>query len=208
MILFSSSVIHAQNGGSSNGESGGGGGVKIEIFHVDLVPATFVYGAAELAFEQLMEGTMDGIIKSQTVIDSMFYKMVILEEKTQAYQRNLQAHLLTSLNENYINDMIKIIDDNQKWMDNYLILHPDCRDVVDDSRNYVQKRAHNIKQYINDAAKKTGNEGRLDNVQRNDINLYVIEELKKLCFVSQGLKRMLATVNPLDNSLKIPVRKD
>jgi hypothetical protein len=80
--------------------------------------------------------------------------------------------------------------------------------VIDDSKKYVQRRAHNIKRYIDDTAKKTGNEGRLDNVQRNDMNLYIIEELKKLCFVSQGLKRMLATVNPLDNSLKISIKKD
>ncbi|MDR2774267.1 MAG: hypothetical protein LBC19_05910 [Tannerella sp.] len=197
--------LRAQNEGGGND---GGGNVKFEIFHVDLVPLTFAYGASELLFEQTMESTMDKILEAQGIIDSMFYKMVILEEKTQAYQRNLQAHLLKSLNENLINDMIKMIEDNQAWMDAYVIIHPVYKLLVDDSKKYVDGRAKNMKRYIEDAAKKTGNEGRLDNKQRNDLNLYVIHELKKLCYVSQSLRQMLDIAHPPSNSLKIPVKND
>ncbi|MDR1370507.1 MAG: hypothetical protein LBJ72_10370 [Dysgonamonadaceae bacterium] len=200
-------VIRAQNGGGSGG--GSGGGVKFEIFHVDLVPLTSAYGASELIFEQTMESTMDRIIKAQAVTDSMFYKMVILEEKTQEYQRNLQAHLLRSLNGDYIQDMIGMIQDNQTWMDVYAGNYPEYRELVDDSKKYVVGRAKEIRRYIDNVSMKTGNEGRLDNKQRNDLNLYVIGELKKLCYVSQGLRRMLGVAHPQQNSnLKIPVKKD
>jgi hypothetical protein len=186
-------------------EGGGDGGVKFEIFHVDLVPATFLYGGAELAFTTMMKNTMDNTIKAQMITDSMFMKLVILEEKTQAYQRELQYHLLRSLNENYISNRIKLIDDNQKWMEEYLVMYPQYQEVIDDCKTYVQDRAHNIKKFIDNATKKTGNEGRLDNVQRNDLNLYVIEELKRLCFISQSLKRELASANPDMPKISFPI---
>jgi len=197
--------VHAQDGG---GDGGDGGGVKFEIFHVDLVPATFLYGGAELAFTEMMKSTMDKTIRAQTVTDSMFMKLVILEEKTQAYQRELQKHLLRSLNENYVSNRIKMIDENQKWMEEYAILYPQFQEIIDECKTYVQQRAHNIKRFIDNVTKKTGNEGRLDNIQRNDLNLYVIEELKRLCYVSQSLKRELAVANPKLPTLKIPLNND
>jgi hypothetical protein len=197
LLSFSSSYIFAQ----------GSGGVKIEIFHVDLVPLTAVYGGGELAFDVMMENTMEKIIKAQQVTDTMFRKMVILEEKTQEYQRNLQAHLLRSLNEPFFDDMLKIIDDNQTWMDRYAVIHPDYQNIIDEHDDNIKGRAHNIKKYIDNVTKKIGNEGRLDNVQRNDLNLYVIEQMRELCFVSQTLKRMLNTANP-DRTIVVQIEND
>ncbi|MDR2126810.1 MAG: hypothetical protein LBP63_08280 [Prevotellaceae bacterium] len=187
---------------------GSGGGVKVEIFHVDLVPLTATYGGAELAFTVMMKNTMDKIIEAQAITDTMFRKMVILEEKTQEYQRNLQAHLLRSLNEGFFDDMLKIIDGNQSWMDDYASKHPAYKKLIEEHQEYIQGRAHNIKRYIDNVTKKTGNEGRLDNVQRNDLNLYVIEQMRELCYVSQSLRRMLNTVFPDEDILKIPIKID
>jgi hypothetical protein len=207
-FLFSLLLIPFVSLKAQNDSGGGGGeGLKYEIFHVDLVPATFVYGAAELAFTEMMKSAMDKTIQSLKVTDSMFMKMVILEEKTQAYQRELQAHLLRSLNENYVDNRIKMIDENQQWMDDYIFYYPQYRDIVDECKKYVQGRAHNIKKFIDDVTKKTGNTGRLDNVQRNDLNLYVIDELKKLCYISQSLKRELSAINPGPAPFKIPTRE-
>jgi hypothetical protein len=184
LLGFCTSLAFAQGGGGS-GSSGGSGDVKFEIFHVDLVPLTAVYGGAELAFTEMMKNTMDKIIETQAIIDTMFRKMVILEEKTQEYQRNLQAHLLYSLNENFFDDMLNIIDGNQSWMDNYASKHPAYKELIEEHQEYIQGRAHNVKRYIDNVTRKTGNEGRLDNVQRNDLNLYVIEQMRELCYVSQ-----------------------
>lgn len=180
--------------------------VKIEIFHVDLVLLAAAYGAGEAIFEEAMKNTMDKIISAQATTDSMFRNMVILEQKTQEYQRNLQAHLLNSVNESFFDDMLKIIDDNQKWMNDFAAFHPDYKEIIDEHEENVKGRAHNIKKYINNVTKKTGNEGRLDNVQRNDMNLYVIEEMRELSFVSQSLKRMLNTLYPDDNTFKMPIK--
>ena len=185
-----------------------GGSVKFEIFHVDLVPLSAVYGAGEAAFTVSMKNIMDKIIKAQAVTDSMFRNMVILEQKTQEYQRNLQAHLLSSLNDDFFDDMLKIIDGNQTWMNDYSLKHPAYQNIIDEHEEYIQGRAHNIKKYIDNVTKKTGNEGRLDNVQRNDLNLYVIEQMRELCYVSQSLKRMLSTVFPDDYDFKIITIKE
>jgi len=183
-------------------------GVKFEIFHVDLVPATFMYGTAELAWSLAMYDALDKTIEAQTEIDTLFRKLVILEEKTQEYQKNLQAAFIQSLNPAYVDFIVSQINDNQKWIDEYVILYPQYNGLAENIKHKITDRAEKIKRYINDAAKKTGNEGRLDNKQRNDLNIYVLEELMRLRFVSLNTIKMLAAVNPMQSTLKIPLTTD
>jgi len=181
--------------------------VKTFVFHVDLVPGTLINGVGESSFTSSMKSTLDKTINSQTVTDSMFAMINTIEEKTQMYERQIQTLLARVLNENYIDNRIQMIDDNQKWLEKYLIINPDFKDIVNDHKKYIKDRADNIKRFIEDVAKKTGNDGRLDNFERNKLNVYVISELKKLCYISEGLVRQLAVINP-ERPLNITIPTD
>jgi hypothetical protein len=185
---------------SQEGES-----VKYEIFHVDLVPASFLYGVAELAWSLAMYDALDKTYAAQQEIDSLFKKLVILETKTQDYQKNLQAGILQSLNPNYVDKMVSDMHDNQRWMDEYVVVYPEYAELVKEVQKKITDRADRIKRYIDNAAKKTGNTGRLDNRQRNDLNLYVLEELMKLKSVSHSIRSELFIVNPEISKMLIPI---
>jgi len=178
--------------------------VKYEIAHIDLLLLSVTYGGLEMAWKLGMQNAMDNIYLHQTTTDSMFYKMIVLEEKTQEYQRQLNEKLLKTLNENYIDNIIKDIQKNQDWLDEYAFLYPDYREMIADANNYINKRADQIRKYIDDAAKKTGNTGRLDNRERNRLHVYVLDELMKLKSYSQQLCTMLFALNPDGNRLILP----
>jgi len=182
--------------------------VKFEIFHVDLVPATFLYGGLELAWRLGVQDALDKTYAAQQITDSMFYKLVVLEEKTQDYQKNLQSTFLQSLQPAYVDKIVSEIRENQSWMDRYSMFYPEYLELVALIKKKVTNRADLIQRYINDAAKKTGNEGRLDNKQRNDLNIYVLDELFKLKYISQAAKIMLSVVNPEQSPLYINYPKD
>jgi hypothetical protein len=178
--------------------------VKFEVAHIDLLLLSVTYGGLEMAWKLGMQNAMDNIYRHQTATDSMFYKMVILEEKTQEYQRQLNEKLLKTLNENYIDNIINDIQKNQDWMDEYAFLYADYREMISDANNYINKRAGQIKNYIDDAVQKTGNTGRLDNRERNKLHVYVLDELMKLKSYSQQLCTMLFALNPDGNRLILP----
>lgn len=168
--------------------------VKPEIFHIDLVPLLTAYGVAESALTSEMKETMDSIIRYQTTTDSMFVKMIALEEKTQEYEKELQAHFWSSLNETYVKQILKEINEDNQFFKEYASKYPEARDIVDAADKYFDKRAKKIKRYIDDAAKKRGNLGRLDNKQRNDLQVYVLNELKSIRGVSLKLKKVLGAI--------------
>jgi hypothetical protein len=178
--------------------------VKFEVFHVDLVPATFLYGGAELAWSLAMYDALDKTIAAQTEIDTLLKKIVILEEKTQDYQKNLQSLFIQSLNPGYVDRIVSEIHQNQKWIDEHIAFYPEFAETAKKLKEKVTDRADKIKRYINDAAKKTGNAGRLDNKQRNDLNIYVLEELFKLKYISQNTKYALWTVIPPAKKIELP----
>jgi len=182
--------------------------VKFEIFHVDLVPATFLYGGLELAWRIGVQDALDKTYAAQQIADSMFYKLVVLEEKTQDYQKNLQSAFMQALQPTYVDKIVSEIHENQSWMDRYSAIYPEYRDLVALIKKKVTNRADLIQRYINDAAKKTGNEGRLDNKQRNDLHVYVLDELFRLKYISQAAKVMLGVVNPEQSPLTIVFPKD
>jgi hypothetical protein len=200
VLFFTLSLLGAPVLRTQEGER-----VKFEIFHVDLVPATFLYGGAELAWSLAMYRALDKTIEAQQEVDSLFRKLVILEEKTQDYQKNLQSAFLQALNPSYTQFIVDEIHANQDWIDEYVIIYPQYQELAESIRKRVTDRADKIQRYINDAAKKTGNGGRLDNKQRNDLNIYVLDELLKLKYVSKNTKHQLWTVNPPQHDLRIPV---
>ena len=183
-IAFSASTCFAQSD------------VKFEIAHIDLLLLSVTYGGLEMAWKLGMQNAMDNIYRHQTTTDSMFYKMIILEEKTQEYQRQLNEKLLRTLNENYIDNIINDIQKNQDWLDEYAFWYSDYREIIADANSYINKRAEQIRKYIDDAVKKTGNAGRLDNRERNRLHIYVLDELMKLKSYSQQLCTMLFAFNP------------
>jgi hypothetical protein len=178
--------------------------LKFEIFHVDLVPATFLYGGLELTWSQLMYRSLDATYAAQQEIDSLFKKLVILEEKTQDYQKNLQTLFTQTLNPQYIDRIVSEIKDIDVWIRQYAMLYPDYSHLSDDFRTKIADRAEKVKRYINDAAKKTGNTGRLDNRQRSDLNTYAMQELQQLKLVSIKLQQMMVAVNPPLHDFRLP----
>jgi len=181
-----------------------GENLKFEIFHVDLVPATFLYGGLELAWSLAMYDALDKTIEAQTEIDTLFRKLVILEEKTQDYQKNLQASFTQTLNPQYIDRIVNEIKEIDVWIREYAVLYPDYLPLSNDFKTKIADRAEKVKRYIDDAAKKTGNAGRLDNRQRSDLNLYAIKELQTLKLVSIKLQQMMIVVNPPMHDFKMP----
>jgi len=181
-----------------------GENVKYEIFHVDLVPATFLYGGLELAWSLAMYDALDKTIAAQMEIDTLFRKLVVLEEKTQEYQKNLQTSFVQVLNPDYVDKVISEIHEIQDWIDKYVVFHTQYQELAKTVQTKITDRADNIKRYIDDAAKKTGNAGRLDNKQRNDLNIYVIDELLNLKYIARSIKDELSVVNPsIDETLFI-----
>jgi len=180
--------------------------VKFEIFHVDLVPATFLYGGLELLWSTTMYTALDKTIAAQRQTDSLFKKLVILEEKTQEYQKNLQSTFLETLNPQYVDRVVKEIHDIQTWVENYASLYPAYDELAKAYKNKISDRADRVKKYIDDAAKKTGNTGRLDNRQRSDLNLYTLQELQKLKIIAVNLQMMLLTANKPLSDLRLPVK--
>jgi hypothetical protein len=178
--------------------------VKFEVAHIDLLLLSVTYGGMEMAWKLGMQNAMDNIYRHQTTTDSMFYKMIILEEKTQEYQRQLNEKLMRTLNEAYIDNIINDIRKNQNWFDEYAFLYPDYREMISDANSYINRRADQIRKYIDDAVKKTGNTGRLDNRERNRLHTYVLDELMKLKSYSQQLCTMLFALNPDEKRLILP----
>jgi len=195
--LMSVFVVRSQEGES----------LKFEIFHVDLVPATFLYGGLELAWSLAMYDALDKTIAAQQEIDTLFRKLVILEEKTQEYQKNLQSAFLETLNPQYVDRIVTEIKDIQSWIDEYASIYPSYNEVARDFKTKITDRSERIKRYIDDAAKKTGNEGRLDNRQRSDLNLYTVQELQKLKLIAINLQSVMITLNPPMRELRLPVNR-
>jgi hypothetical protein len=165
--------------------------VKPVVFHVDLVSETTTYEAMELVWYNLINDAQDDIVKSQKVIDEKFRKLIVLEEKTQEYQSNLQQPLKESLNDGYVKQIIEEIDNNQSWVEKFAAKHPEYIELSKDTKKYVRDKAEELTDYIEKAGKKTGNTGRLSSKERNDLNIYVLNELLKLKYVSQSVVHML-----------------